>query len=222
MRTSTSTTATWDARCGSSTERNVLWPTGPRSANNSSGKGFWTDIQKGRGSERRPAGQQKSETAGSRFFCCGRSRQAAGKQQATGRRLPEQMAGTSNRQRRQKQGREQVTSRGGRWPASFGHREKQGGWVVPKYVPIRPVFEGCAEIAAYKSETVCDYRGADFAITQFGRTGHTEVFPVRAEQGRAEDARENRKLRPEIAGIFTLGNHLLDGGHQRGFVLLCR
>lgn len=27
---------------------------------------------------------------------------------------------------------------------------------------------------------VFDYRGADFGITQFGRTGHTEVFPVRA------------------------------------------
>lgn len=107
---------------------------------------------------------QRRSVFGLAFFC-GRGRQAAG------RRLPEQMAGTSNRLRRQKQGREQVTSRGGRWPASFGHREKRGGWVVPKYVPIRPVFEGCAEIAAYKSETVCDYRGADFAITQFGPDG---------------------------------------------------
>ena len=49
MQTFTSTTAIWAVRCGSSTERNIPWPIGPRSASSSSGKVFWTDAQKGGG-----------------------------------------------------------------------------------------------------------------------------------------------------------------------------
>ena len=45
-QTFTSTTAIWAVRCGSSTERNIPWPIGPRSASSSSGKVFWTDAQK--------------------------------------------------------------------------------------------------------------------------------------------------------------------------------
>ena len=42
-------------------------------------------------------------------------------------------------------------------PESSVYREERGAWKYLKYIPFAP-FEGCAEIAAYKSEIKPDRR----------------------------------------------------------------